>query len=102
MSSTESIVTAPQKRGRPPKAKDAPENYTLAAFPEIGRLYRLRQLASYPRQKPGPIAKSPATIWNDVKAGRFPAPVQIGPGAVAWRGEDLKAWLESLSPRPKV
>ena len=35
-----------------------------------------------------PVAKlracSPATVWRDVKAGRFVKPVQISPGVVAW------------------
>jgi hypothetical protein len=97
MTSAQNIIAPPRGRGRPPKAKDAPEVSPQESFPEGGRLYRLRQLATYPRCAPGPIAKSPATIWNDVKAGRFPAPVRIGRGAVAWKGEDLKAWLNGLS-----
>ncbi|MGC2854152.1 helix-turn-helix transcriptional regulator [Novispirillum sp. DQ9] len=37
-----------------------------------------------------------STIYDRMKNRTFPAPVKIGARAVAWREEDLKAWLESL------
>ena len=38
---------------------------------------------------------SSPTLWRWVRAGRFPAPVKIGPRAVAWKAEEVHAWLES-------
>ena len=37
--------------------------------------------------------------WRDIRAGNFPAPVQIGPNAVAWFEDEVDAWLAS---RPRV
>lgn len=37
--------------------------------------------------------------WRDVKAGKFPAPIQLGPRAIGWRESDIDAWLNS---RPAV
>ena len=94
------------RRGRTRKNQEAHSTFlqqpsTLLIFvPE--RIYRMKQIATYPRQEPGPIPKSPATIWADVKAGRFPAPVRIGPNSVGWRGEDLQAWLDSLETTASI
>jgi prophage regulatory protein len=38
------------------------------------------------------------TLYADMKAGRFPAPVRIGVRAVAWRSTDLDAWVASRTP----
>jgi prophage regulatory protein len=35
------------------------------------------------------------TIYRWVAAGRFPAPVRLGPRAVAWRWSDLERWTQS-------
>lgn len=37
--------------------------------------------------------KSAASIYRDVKAGTFPAPVKIGPRASAWVGSEVDAWI---------
>ena len=36
-------------------------------------------------------------IWRDVRAGKFPAPVQIGPNSVGWWSDKLDAHDETLS-----
>jgi prophage regulatory protein len=38
-----------------------------------------------------PLSRS--TIWRRVRDGRFPAPLQISPGRVAWWGDDILAWI---------
>ena len=43
--------------------------------------------------------RSAVTLWRDVRAGRFPAPLQLGPNAIGWRGRDINEWLAS---RPRV
>ncbi|MHC1701592.1 MAG: helix-turn-helix transcriptional regulator [Humidesulfovibrio sp.] len=42
-----------------------------------------------------PVAAS--TWWAGCKSGRFPAPVKLGPRTTAWRVEDIRALIESLS-----
>ncbi len=59
-------------------------------FPETG----------YVRQSeliPNPIPFSPATLWRKVKDGTFPAPVKLSERVTAWRVEDVRAWMQSLS-----
>lgn len=36
-------------------------------------------------------------IYGDIKKGAFPAPVKIGRRAVAWRTEEIEAWLGKLA-----
>jgi predicted DNA-binding transcriptional regulator AlpA len=43
------------------------------------------------------IPVSKATIYNWVKAGRFPNPTKLGPGTSAWRIADVRAWLKTAS-----
>jgi prophage regulatory protein len=38
-----------------------------------------------------------ASIYNMIAAGTFPAPVKLGPRAVAWRESDLACWIASRS-----
>lgn len=44
------------------------------------------------------------TVTRGVALGRFPSPVQLpgtgrnGSRRVAWRGEDVQAWLDALQP----
>lgn len=40
------------------------------------------------------IPVSRATWYAGVKAGRFPAPVSLGPRAVAWRLSDIAALMQ--------
>ena len=45
----------------------------------------------------GPIPVGKSTWWAGVKAGRFPAPVKLGPRITAWRVEDIRALIEQVS-----
>jgi prophage regulatory protein len=45
------------------------------------------------------IRRSRVTIWRDVKAGRFPAPVQLGPNSVGWFEDEVDAWLAARPRR---
>jgi prophage regulatory protein len=38
---------------------------------------------------------SRTTIWDQVRLGRFPAPVKLTSHATGWRWGSLKAWLEN-------
>lgn len=37
--------------------------------------------------------------WRDIKAGKFPAPVEIGPNSIGWFEEEIEAWLASRPRR---
>jgi prophage regulatory protein len=45
---------------------------------------------------------SRATLWNRVKAGTFPAPVNIAARCTAWAAEDLRAEYERLRQMPRT
>lgn len=67
----------------------------MHTLPETGYL-RLRQIIGNPKADPPqppiiPVSKS--TWWDGVKAGRFPAPVKLGPRITAWRVEDIRDLL---------
>ena len=65
-------------------------------LPPTGYL-RLAQIVGDAKAQPPipaiiPVSKS--TWWAGVKAGRFPAPVKLGPRITAWRVEDIRALIE--------
>ena len=37
---------------------------------------------------------SSATIWRWVAAGTFPEPRRVGANAVAWRSDEVLAWMD--------
>lgn len=37
------------------------------------------------------------SFWDGVKAGRFPAPVKLGPRTSAWKVEDIRDLINRLS-----
>lgn len=41
------------------------------------------------------ISLAASTIWKLAHEGSLPAPVPLGPRAVAWREADLQAWIEA-------
>ena len=45
------------------------------------------------------IDRSRVQIWRDVRDGKFPAPIQLGPNAVGWFEDEIDDWLAS---RPRV
>lgn len=61
-----------------------------AALPETG-FVRLSAILA-PR---GPIPVSRSTWWAGVKAGRYPAPVKLGPRITAWRVSDLRKLIDN-------
>lgn len=40
---------------------------------------------------------SRASIYRLIRAGKFPAPVSLGTGAVRWRQSSVIAWQQSLT-----
>ena len=41
--------------------------------------------------------RSYSSIRRDMARGAFPKPVQIGPRAIGWRSDEVRAWLTSRS-----
>lgn len=41
---------------------------------------------------------SRSTIYSAIQEGRFPRPVRVGRRAVRWRAQDIRLWLERLTP----
>jgi prophage regulatory protein len=63
---------------------------------------RLSQIIGNPNAKPPipaiiPVKKS--SWWQGVKTGRFPKPVKLGPRTTAWRCEDIKAYIDTHTPK---
>lgn len=46
---------------------------------------------------PGVVPFSRSTWWNGVKAGKYPAPVKLGPRITAWKVEDIRALIDSIA-----
>lgn len=62
---------------------------TNTDLPAIGFLRLPEVLALYP------VAR--ATWWAGVKSGRFPKPVKLSERTTAWRVEDIRKLIESVS-----
>lgn len=63
-------------------------------IPETGFL-RLSQVLSVI-----PLGKT--SWWEGVRAGRFPKPVKLSPRCTAWRVEDIRELIHSLSEQKPV
>ena len=53
------------------------------------------------------LGKSRTQIWRDVRDGKMPAPVQLGPNSIGWFDDEIGAHQESLprvsyAPGPKA
>jgi predicted DNA-binding transcriptional regulator AlpA len=63
-------------------------------LPETGFL-RLSQIIG--PKRPFPVSKS--TWWAGINAGRYPKPVKLGPRITAWRVEDIRELIRTLTER---
>ena len=43
--------------------------------------------------------KSRQQIWRDIRAGTFPAPMELGPNSVGWFEDEIDEWLASRPRR---
>ena len=39
---------------------------------------------------------SPTTVWRREKDGQFPRRRRLGANLVAWRSDEIEAWIEAL------
>nr|WP_296505762.1 AlpA family phage regulatory protein [Rhodoferax sp.] len=58
---------------------------------------REAQLVQSPKRPgiPAPLPFSAPTLWRNVKAGTFPAPLKLSQRVTAWRVGDIRAWMAS-------
>ena len=56
----------------------------------------IREIIRFPEVKRLTGGRSRTQIWRDVRAGKFPAPVQIGPNAVGWYRDEVEARQSKL------
>lgn len=40
--------------------------------------------------------RSRTQTWRDIRNGKFPAPVELGPHAVGWFADEIDDWLANL------
>ena len=45
------------------------------------------------------VGKSGVQVWRDVRAGKFPPPVQLGPNSIGWYEDEIDTWLASRPRR---
>lgn len=45
------------------------------------------------------VGKCRQQLWRDIKAGKFPAPIELGPNSLAWHRSEIDAWRASLPRR---
>ena len=59
------------------------------------------RLISWPQLKTL-IPLSRTTVWRGIRDRRFPAPIKISPGRVAWAERDILEWISNQmkSARP--
>ncbi len=41
------------------------------------------------------VGLSDTTVWRLARAGKFPKPIRISPGAVAWLESDIDDWISA-------
>jgi prophage regulatory protein len=46
-----------------------------------------------PEETKARVGLSNTTIWRERRAGRFPQPVRVSPGRVAWRESEITDWI---------
>jgi len=64
----------------------------MTSIPEIGFVRLPEVLAVIP------IGKT--SWWDGVKTGRFPKPVKLSTRCTAWRAEDIRELVRTLSDTP--
>ncbi len=43
--------------------------------------------------------KSRVQLWRDIRARRFPPPIELGPNSIAWYRAEIEAWKASRPRR---
>lgn len=64
----------------------------LVKTPLEGRLVRAKELAFR-------LGISTPTLYDWMRTEDFPQKIRLGPNSVAWRGDEVQEWLDSLGGR---
>lgn len=56
-------------------------------------------LLRYSDLKQRNIVRNRITLARWIKAGHFPAPIQLAANSIAWRASDVEAWLDRRAQR---
>jgi predicted DNA-binding transcriptional regulator AlpA len=43
--------------------------------------------------------KSRVQLWRDIRARRFPSPIELGPNSIAWYRAEIEAWMAARPRR---
>lgn len=66
---------------------------------DLDRIVTTRELTGSEGQ-PGIIPLDRSTIWRMVRAGDFPAPIQLTASRIGWRWSAIKHWLDAREANP--
>ena len=61
---------------------------TPAASPELVRFIRMAEVVAR-------TGRSRSTIYRDIEAATFPAPIELGTHSIAWIEAEVVAWQQS-------
>lgn len=67
-----------------------PFHETATDFQQLARIVSPRQLMDL-------TGLSAATLWRLRKRGELPNPIQLSPGRVGWRSDEITTWINSRS-----
>lgn len=70
----------------------SPTPEELLTIPLEGRFVRAKELSLR-------LGISTPTLYDWMRTEGFPQKVQLGPNSVAWRGDEVQVWLDSLGVR---
>jgi predicted DNA-binding transcriptional regulator AlpA len=45
------------------------------------------------------VHKSRVQLWRDIRAGRFPQPIETGPNSIAWVRSEVEEWKRTRPRR---
>jgi len=62
---------------------------SVPTLPQTGFVRQAQVLALIPFSK--------STLWRQVAAGAFPAPLKLTYRVTAWRAEDIRLWIQNKS-----
>ena len=60
---------------------------------------RLARKIIRPKEVSKKIGKSRVQTWRDVRTGKFPAPLELGPNSIGWYEDEIEEHLANLPRR---
>lgn len=67
----------------------SPTPEELLTIPLEGRFVRAKELSLR-------LGISTPTLYDWMRTEGFPQKVQLGPNSIAWKGEEIKRWIDGL------